>query len=74
MNGSIFQRGNQLHADYVFESNYKLGFIEQLHDWNNELEERFVRLEKTSLNSSSGMVSAFAMVLYIQDKYHVSDC
>lgn len=29
VNGSIFQRGKQLHADYVFESEYKLESIEQ---------------------------------------------
>ncbi|MDH4238508.1 MAG: hypothetical protein OEW48_02990 [Phycisphaerae bacterium] len=29
VNGSIYQRGSQLHADYVFEPDYELGSIEE---------------------------------------------
>ena len=38
MNGSIFQRGVQLFADYVFEPTYTLESIEEHADfmWNNK--------------------------------------
>lgn len=38
VNGSIYQRGSQLHADYVFESDYKLESIEEHAEymWNNK--------------------------------------
>lgn len=38
VNGSIFQRGGQLHADYVFESDYELEPIEEHANfmWNNK--------------------------------------
>jgi len=38
VNGSIFQRGGLLHADYVFESDYELESIEEHAEsmWNNK--------------------------------------
>jgi hypothetical protein len=38
VNGSIYQRGSQLHADYVFETGYQLESIEEHSDfmWSNK--------------------------------------
>ncbi len=38
VNGSIYQRGSQLHADYVFEDNYKLESIREYAEfmWKNK--------------------------------------
>jgi hypothetical protein len=38
VNGSIYQRGSQLHADYVFEPDYRLGSIEEhaKYMWENK--------------------------------------
>lgn len=38
VNGAIYQRGNQLHADYVYEPDYKLESIEEHAEymWQNK--------------------------------------